>query len=149
MNEFEALAREIVSKYRQRLDKIGLVLRGQLIKMASDRKIRAKGDFINNMSYELVETGEGFVLRLGSNVDHAEYVLGGKEPSGTPFEPLEQWIKDKGIVWYRGNKEMSTKQMIFLIVRKHKEKGIEARNIVQELIDKREDWILSQLREVK
>ena len=155
MDEFEILAREILGKLRLRLGKVGVALHGQLFQMATDRKMMAKENFRNNMSYAVEETDEGLVLRLGSNVEHAEYVLGGKEPSGTPYDKLEEWIKDKGLVWYRRRKKkeplkvkMKTKQMIFLIERKHLEKGIEARNIVQEVVDERADWIMQELKEV-
>ena len=93
MNEFEQLAREIVGGYRRKLDYMGDLLKGQMIKEASSRKIRAKGDFIKNMSYEVVETPTALILRLGSKVEHAKYVLGGKVPSWTPLEPLMEWIK--------------------------------------------------------
>ncbi len=145
MNEFEALTRRIVDGYRKKLDYMGNHLKGQLIKEASKRKIRAKGDFINNMSYEVSETEAGLVLRLGSRVDHAKYVLGGKVPSWTPMEPLMDWIKVRKIVWWEGNRKVKDKEIAFLIARKHSREGIDARNIVQDVVDSREGWIRRQL----
>jgi hypothetical protein len=145
MNEFEQLAREIVGGYRRKLDYMGDLLKGQMIKEASSRKIRAKGDFINNMSYEVVETPTALILRLGSKVEHAKYVLGGKVPSWTPLEPLMEWIKVRKIVWWDKNRKMEDKEIAWLISRKHKREGIEPRNIVQDVIDKREGWIRKEL----
>jgi len=145
MNEFEQLAREIVGGYRRKLDYMGDLLKGQMIKEASSRKIRAKGDFINNMSYEVVETPTALILRLGSKADHAKYVLGGKVPSWTPLEPLMEWIKVRKIVWWDKNRKMEDKEIAWLISRKHKREGIEPRNIVQDVIDKREGWIRKEL----
>lgn len=145
MNEFDELAREIMGGYRRKLDYMGDLLKGQMIKEASSRKIRAKGDFIKNMSYEVVETPTALILRLGSKVEHAKYVLGGKVPSWTPLEPLMEWIKVRKIVWWDKNRKMEDKEIAWLISRKHKREGIEPRNIVQDVIDKREGWIRKEL----
>ncbi len=145
MNEFDELARRIVGGYRKKLDSVGNHLKGQLVKEASKRKIRAKGDFINNMSHEVSETKTGLVLRLGSRVDHAKYVLGGKVPSWTPIAPLLEWIEDRKIVWWDGNRKMKDKEIAFLIARKHSRQGIEERNIVRDVVDRREGWIRRQV----
>lgn len=145
MKEMEELTRRIMGGYRRKLDYMGNVLMGQVIKEASGRKIRAKGDFINNMSYEVVETPTALILRVGSKVDHAKYVLGGKVPSWTPLEPLLKWIKVRRIVWWDKNRKMEDKEIAWLISLKHKREGIAARNVVQDVIDKRESWIRKEL----
>ena len=71
MNEFDELARRIVGSYRKRLDSVGKHLEGQLIKEASKRKIRAKGDFINNMSHEGSNQGRYLPVRCGTKLGKA------------------------------------------------------------------------------
>ena len=140
----------VTQAYMLRLDKIGLVLQGQMKKEARQQKIWAKGDFVRNMDYEVVQEGNYLGLKLGSNVEHAQYVLGGKIPSWTPIDPIIEWIKTRRIVWYDNNdKKMKPKQMAFLISRKHSRVGIPERNIPAEVIEKRRNWIDKQLNSVE
>ena len=39
------------------------------------------------------------ILRVGSNVKHEPFVLGGKVPSWTPIAPLIAWVELKHLSW--------------------------------------------------
>jgi hypothetical protein len=90
-------------------------------------------------------------LRVGSNVKHEPYVLGGKVPSWTPIAPLISWVERKGLDWTDKNtgESLSVEQMAYMVQSKIKAKGIEGRNIFAEIIENKKDWIYAQLRNVE
>lgn len=140
----------VTQAYMLRLDKIGVVLHGQMKKEARQQHIWASGDFVRNMDHEVVQEGNYLGLKLGSNVEHAQYVLGGKVPSWTPIEPLIEWIRKRQIVWYdKNDNKMKAKQMAFMISRKHSKVGIPERNIPAQVIEKGKTWIEKQLNSVE
>lgn len=140
----------VTQAYMLRLNEIGVAIRDYSVLEAQRKKIRAKGDFIRNMDHEVVQEGNYLGLKLGSNVEHAQYVLGGKVPSWTPLEPLIEWVKTRRIVWYDENdKKMKPKQMAYLIRGKIKREGIQERNIPAQIIEKRKTWIEKQLNSVE
>jgi hypothetical protein len=147
MKVFQALE----NAYLLRMDKIGLALQGQIIKRTKQLKIRDKGDFVRNIDYEVVNFSPILELKLGSNVKHAKYVLGGKVPSATPFKPLKAWVKRKNLKWYDledKDKQLTVNQIANLIFWKIYHKGIEERNVVSEVLDNQHKWIKEQLGEV-
>lgn len=110
-----------------------------------------KGDFYDNAGY-LVENQPGaLVLRVGSNVRHEPYVLGGKVPSWTPIAPLKAWVERKGLSWSdkKTGKQLKVEQMAYMIQAKIKREGISARNVYETVINNRVQWIYQQLDSIE
>jgi len=115
------------------------------------QKIYDKGDFYDNASY-LVENQPGsIVLRVGSNVRHEPYVLGGKVPSWTPIAPLKAWVERKGLAWTdkKSGKLLTIEQMAYMIRGKIRREGIEPRNVYETVIKNRQQWIYEQLDSIE
>lgn len=115
------------------------------------QKIYDKGDFYDNAGY-LVENQPGaLVLRVGSNVRHEPFVLGGKVPSWTPIAPLKAWVERKGLAWTdkKSGKLLTIEQMAYMIRGKIKREGIPARNVYETVIKNREAWIYEQLDSIE
>ncbi len=115
------------------------------------QKIYDKGDFYDNAGY-LVENQPGaLVLRVGSNVRHEPFVLGGKVPSWTPIAPLKAWVDRKGLAWTdkKSGKLLTIEQMAYMIRGKIKREGIPARNVYETVIKNREAWIYEQLDSIE
>lgn len=115
------------------------------------QKIYDKGDFYDNAGY-LVENQPGsLVLRVGSNVRHEPFVLGGKVPSWTPIAPLKAWVERKGLAWTdkKSGKLLTIEQMAYMIRGKIKREGIPARNVYETVIKNREQWIYEQLDSIE
>ncbi len=118
----------------------------------SDRYIYDRGDFYNAMSYVVTQEGQDtVVLRVGSNVKHEPFVLGGKVPSWTPIAPLISWVQRKGLAWV--DKEtgelLPVKTIAYMIRAAIKQRGIEPRNVYQTVIKNREEWIHKQLENME
>ena len=115
------------------------------------QKIYDKGDFYDNAGY-LVENQPGALrLRVGSNVRHEPFVLGGKVPSWTPIAPLKAWVERKGLAWTdkKSGKLLTIEQMAYMIRGKIKREGIPARNVYETVIKNREAWIYEQLDSIE
>jgi hypothetical protein len=139
----------IEKAYLLKLDKIGVILEGQVKKRAKEQGIRDRGDFVRNIDSEVVNMSPYLELRLGSNVPHAKYVLGGKVPSATPLKPLKAWVKRKNLKWYdKDDNLMTTDEMAQAIFWKILKKGIAERNVVKEVLDERAGWIKQELESV-
>lgn len=128
---------------------------GSMIDADARREIIAqiydKGDFYDNAGY-LVENQPGaLVLRVGSNVRHEPFVLGGKVPSWTPIAPLKAWVERKGLAWTdkKSGKLLTIEQMAYMIRGKIKREGIPARNVYETVIKNREAWIYEQLDSIE
>ncbi len=146
----ELFARMIETQLINRFDKLGVFLSGQVYDEATNQGIAASGKFLENVGYSVERQGTLLTLHLGSNVEYEKYIFGGKVPSWTPTDALIPWVKQKGLQWVDQNgKEMSAKQMAFLIARKHSRVGIKGRNVVQQVMKKRESWIISQLENLE
>lgn len=114
----------------------------------SGRYIYDQGDFYNAMAYVVTQVSHDTVaLRLGSNVKHEPYVLGGKVPSWTPIAPLIAWVERKGLAWVDKDtgEPLSVETMAYMIRGAIKRRGIPARNVYQEVIKNHEEWILKEL----
>lgn len=115
------------------------------------QKIYDKGDFYDNAGY-LVENQPGaLVLRVGSNVRHEPFVLGGKVPSWTPIAPLKTWVERKGLAWTdkKSGKLLTIEQTAYMIRGKIKREGIPGRNVYETVIKNREAWIYEQLDSIE
>ena len=135
---------------RKRLDEIGIVLSDLAHKKAEQQGIRASGKFSDQMQHILVDEQTQMVLFVGSNVEYAPYVLGGKVPSFTPLKPLKEWIEMKKIQWVDNNgKDLSVEQMAFMISAKHSKEGIPERNVLAEVITENKNWIFNKLQSLE
>ena len=143
--------RAIYSALESRLHLIGSVIDAESRKEILAQQIYDKGDFYGNTGY-LVETSpDAMILRVGSNVRHEPFVLGGKVPSWTPIAPLIAWVERKHLSWTdkETGKLLIVAEIAYLIRGKIKREGIAARNVFAEVIANREQWIYQQLNSIE
>ena len=141
----------IYAALESRLHLIGSVIDAESRKEILAQQIYDKGDFYGNTGY-LVETSpEAMILRVGSNVKHEPFVLGGKVPSWTPIAPLIAWVERKHLSWTdkETGKLLTVAEIAYLIRGKIKKEGIAARNVFAEVIANREQWIFKQLNDIE
>lgn len=141
----------IYAALERRVHLIGNVIDADAQREIIAQKIYDKGDFYDNAGY-LVENQPGaLVLRVGSNVSHEPFVLGGKVPSWTPIAPLRAWVERKGLAWTdkKSGKLLTIEQMAYMIRGKIKREGIPARNVYETVIKNREAWIYEQLDSIE
>jgi hypothetical protein len=141
---------KIYNELEKALNEIGSVLVGDAKRMILDKNIKDRGDFYRNTTYVIKgNLSRGMSLRVGSNVKHEPYVLGGKEPSWTPFAPILGWVQRKGLSWTdkRGN-IMKPEQMAWAIIHKIKREGIPARNIFADILKDRKSYVLQRLQRI-
>lgn len=143
--------RAIYAALESRLHLIGSVIDADSRKEILTQQIYDKGDFYGNTGY-IVETNDsGMTLRVGSNVRHEPFVLGGKVPSWTPLAPLKSWVERKGLSWTdkKSGKLLTVEQIAYMIQAKIKREGIAARNVFAQVIANREQWIYQQLNSIE
>jgi len=143
--------RAIYAALESRLHLIGSVIDADSRKEILAQQIYDKGDFYGNTGY-LVETNpSAMILRVGSNVKHEPFVLGGKVPSWTPIAPLIAWVERKHLSWTdkETGKALTVTEIAYLIRGKIKREGIAARNIFADVIANREQWIYQQLNDIE
>jgi len=141
----------IYAALESRLHLIGSVLDAESRKEILAQQIYDKGDFYGNTGY-LVETSpSAMILRVGSNVRHEPFVLGGKVPSWTPIAPLIAWVERKHLSWTdkETGKLLTVAEIAYLIRGKIKREGIAARNVFAEVIANLEQWIYQQLSSIE
>ncbi len=141
----------IYAALESRLHLIGSVIDAESRKEILAQQIYDKGDFYGNTGY-LVETSpDAMILRVGSNVKHEPFVLGGKVPSWTPIAPLIAWVERKHLSWTdkETGKLLTVAEIAYLIRGKIKREGIAARNVFAEVIANREQWIYQQLNDIE
>ncbi|MDP3113698.1 MAG: hypothetical protein Q8M98_02880 [Candidatus Cloacimonadaceae bacterium] len=141
----------IYAALESRLHLIGSVIDAESRKEILAKQIYDKGDFYGNTGY-LVETcPDAMILRVGSNVRHEPFVLGGKVPSWTPIAPLIAWVERKHLSWTEKEtgKLLIVAEIAYLIRGKIKREGIAARNVFAEVIANREQWIYQQLNSIE
>ena len=141
----------IYAALESRLHLIGSVIDAESRKEILAQQIYDKGDFYGNTGY-LVETSpDAMILRVGSNVKHEPFVLGGKVPSWTPIAPLIAWVERKHLSWTdkETGKALTVAEIAYLIRGKIKREGIAARNVFAEVIANREQWIYQQLNSIE
>ncbi|MDD2229179.1 MAG: hypothetical protein PHY48_07205 [Candidatus Cloacimonetes bacterium] len=141
----------IYAALESRLHLIGSVIDAESRKEILAQQIYDKGDFYGNTGY-LVETSpSAMILRVGSNVRHEPFVLGGKVPSWTPIAPLIAWVERKHLSWTdkETGKLLTVAEIAYLIRGKIKKEGIAARNVFAEVIANREQWIYQQLNSIE
>ncbi len=141
----------IYAALESRLHLIGSVIDAESRKEILAQQIYDKGDFYGNTSY-LVETSpDAMILRVGSNVKHEPFVLGGKVPSWTPIAPLIAWVERKHMSWTdkETGKALTVAEIAYLIRGKIKREGIAARNVFALVIANREQWIYQQLNDIE
>ncbi len=143
--------RAIIAALEGALHRIGSVIDADARKEIIRQNIIDKGDFLGNAGYLVQMNAEGMTLRVGSNVKHEPYVLGGKVPSWTPIAPLKAWVERKGLAWVdqESGKALSVEQMAYLIRGKIKREGIAARNVYETVLQNREQWIFEQLNGIE
>jgi hypothetical protein len=146
-----AIYKAILEALESRLHLIGSVLDGDDRRLTLERGIYDKGDFYNNLGYLVTAEGDGVTLHVGSNVKHEPFVLGGKVPSWTPLAPLKAWVERKHLSWQdkKTGLDLTVEQIAYLIRGKIKREGIPERNVVAEVIEKRESWIIKQLDDIR
>ena len=143
--------RAIFTALESRLHLIGSVIDAESRKEILAQQIYDRGDFYGNTGY-LVETSpDAMILRVGSNVKHEPFVLGGKVPSWTPIAPLIAWVERKHLSWTdkETGKLLTVAEIAYLIRGKIKREGIAARNVFAEIISNREQWIYQQLNSIE
>jgi hypothetical protein len=142
-----AIYKAILEALESRLHLIGSVLDGDARRLTLERGIYDKGDFYNNLGYLVTVENDGVTLNVGSNVKHEPFVLGGKVPSWTPLAPIKAWVERKHLSWQdkKTGLELTVEQIAYLIRGKIKREGIPERNVIAEVIEKRESWIIKQL----
>ena len=143
--------RAIYAALESRLHLIGSVIDADARKEILAQQIYDKGDFYGNTGYLLQATDAAMVLRVGSNVKHEPFVLGGKVPSWTPIAPLIAWVERKHLSWTdkETGKALSVAEIAYLIRGKIKREGIAARNVFASVIANREQWIYQQLSDIE
>jgi hypothetical protein len=146
-----AIYKAILEALESRLHLIGSVLDGDARRLTLERGIYDKGDFYNNFGYLVTVEGDGITLHVGSNVRHESFVLGGKVSSWTPLAPLKAWVERKHLSWQdkKTGLDLTVEQIAYLIRGKIKREGIPERNVVAEVIEKRESWIIRQLDDIR
>jgi len=141
----------IYAALESRLHLIGSVIDAESRKEILAQQIYDKGYFYGNSGY-LVETSpDAMILRIGSNVRHEPFVLGGKVPSWTPIAPLIAWVERKHLSWTdkETGKLLTVAEIAYLIRGKIKREGIAARNVFAEVIANREQWIYQQFSSIE
>ncbi len=145
------VCRAIYSALESRLHLIGSVIDADSRKEILTQQIYDKGDFYGNTGYVVETDDSGMTLRVGSNVKHEPFVLGGKVPSWTPIAPLKSWVERKGLSWTdkKSGKLLTVEQIAYMIQAKIKREGIAARNVFAQVIANREQWIYQQLNSIE
>lgn len=143
--------RAIYSALESRLHLIGSVIDAESRKEILAQQIYDKGDFYGNTGYLLQTTDTAMILRVGSNVKHEPFVLGGKVPSWTPIAPLIAWVERKHLSWTdkETGKALTVAEIAYLIRGKIKREGITARNVFASVLANREQWIYQQLNDIE
>ena len=143
--------RAIHAALESRLHLIGSVIDADSRKEILTQQIYDKGDFYGNTGYVVETDDSGMTLRVGSNVRHEPFVLGGKVPSWTPIAPLKSWVERKGLSWTdkKSGKLLTVDQIAHMIQGKIKREGIAARNVFASVIANREQWIYEQLNDIE
>jgi hypothetical protein len=141
----------IYAALESRLHLIGSVIDAESRKEILAQQIYDKGDFYGNTGYLVETTDSAMILRVGSNVKHEPFVLGGKVPSWTPIAPLIAWVERKHLSWTdkETGKLLTVAEIAYLIRGKIKREGIAARNVFAEVIANREQWIYQQLNSIE
>ncbi len=141
----------IYAALESRLHLIGSVIDADSRKEILAQQIYDKGDFYGNTGYLVETTDSAMILRVGSNVKHEPFVLGGKVPSWTPIAPLIAWVERKHLSWTdkETGKLLTVAEIAYLIRGKIKREGIAARNVFAEVIANREQWIYQQLNSIE
>ncbi len=143
--------RAIYTALESRLHLIGSVIDAESRKEILAQQIYDKGDFYGNTGYLLETSRIAMILRVGSNVRHEPFVLGGKVPSWTPIAPLIGWVERKHLSWTdkETGKALTVAEIAYLIRGKIKREGIAARNVFAQVISNREQWIYQQLNDIE
>jgi len=143
--------RAIYSALESRLHLIGSVIDADSRKEILAQQIYDKGDFYGNTGYLVETTDTAMILRVGSNVKHELFVLGGKVPSWIPIAPLIAWVERKNLSWTdkETGKALTVAEIAYLIRGKIKREGIAARNVFAQVIANREQWIYQQLNSIQ
>jgi hypothetical protein len=143
--------RAIYTALESRLHLIGSTIDAESRKEILAQQIYDKGDFYGNTGYLLQTTDTAMILRVGSNVKHEPFVLGGKVPSWTPIAPLIAWVERKHLSWTdkATGKALTVAEIAYLIRGKIKREGIAARNVFAQVIANREQWIYQQLSSIE
>ena len=143
--------RAIYTALESRLHLIGSVIDADSRKEILTQQIYDKGDFYGNTGCVVETDDSGMTLRVGSNVRHEPFVLGGKVPSWTPIAPLKSWVERKGLSWTdkKSGKLLTVDQIAHMIQAKIKREGIAARNVFAQVIANREQWIYQQLNSIE
>ena len=143
--------RAIYTALESRLHLIGSTIDAESRKEILAQQIYDKGDFYGNTGYLVESSPSAMILRVGSNVKHGHFVLGGKVPSWTPIAPLIAWVERKHLSWTdkETGKLLTVAEIAYLIRGKIKREGIAARNVFAEVIANREQWIYQQLNSIE
>jgi len=148
------LSNEVIRAIDKAMEKalhhIGSVIDGEAREAILAQKIYDKGDYYRNTTYIVRGGFPRYEVRFGSNVRHEPYVLGGKEPSWTPFAPIKSWVERKGLSWVdKRGKVLNVNEIAWMIIYKIKRNGIKGRNVYETIMKNREKWIYQRLRMVK
>ncbi len=146
-----AIYQAIFDAFESKMHLIGSVIDADARREIIAQKIVDRGDFYANAGYLVEANATGITLRVGSNVRHEPYVLGGKVPSWTPIAPLIAWVQRKGLSWVdkKSGAQLKVEQIAYMIRAKIHREGIEARNVYETVIKNRESWIFEQLNGIE
>ena len=145
-SEFKEIYRAIFRALDKKFHEIGEKIDAEARKLTLKYDIKDKRDFYDNIYNSVRTTETSLDLKVGSNVDHAKYVLGGKVPSWTPLAPLVSWVERKALSWVdkKTGRAMTVEQMATAIMYKIKREGIKGRNIFAEIMKNKQKWIFDE-----
>jgi len=152
MDELMAeIYRAIFNALESKMHLIGSVIDGEARREILEKEIYDKGDFYANAGYVVGVRCYGMTLRVGSNVKHEPFVLGGKTPSWTPIKPLIAWVERKGLSWAdkKTGRALKVEQMAYMIRSKIRREGIAARNVYETVLQNKEAWIYEQFNSIE
>jgi hypothetical protein len=152
--QLNVIIQAILAALDSKLHLVGNTLADEAQRLAIERKIYDRGDFASHMTYEVVKEEGRMILKVGSHVAHAPYVTGGKVPSFTPIAPLIGWVERKGLSWVHREganqgKLLSVLEMAYMIRSKIRRVGIGGRNIFDELLKNKQQWIFDELNAIQ
>lgn len=143
---YNEVYRALFAALEGKLHLVGSVVMGDAKEAIIEQNIKDQGDFYRNADYRVARIPNALQLTVGSNVAHEPYVLGGKVPSWTPFEPIKSWVeRHEGYFEFKSNnKEKEIDSIAWAIIHKIKREGIPGRNVFAEVMKNRKKWIYEQ-----
>jgi hypothetical protein len=133
------------------IDNLGKDIIADITKRLLDADKKATGNLINSLSYEVLQTVDGIMLRI-LTADYFKYVDEGRKPGSKqpPTSSILPWIQSKGISFISKNGAMvKPESMAFVIAKSIGEKGIKPLNIkdnvINDILNKKQDILMNSI----